>query len=59
MTVELDPSADLTAGPVQFTSSKKIKFELAASSGSEGEKTLRVISAGGRSPQSLKFSVGK
>jgi hypothetical protein len=60
MTILLDPSAGLTAGFIQFTSSKEIKFDLAASASiAEGQKTLRISSVGGLSPQTLKFTVSK
>jgi hypothetical protein len=60
MTILLDPSAGLTTGSIQFTSSKEIKFDLAASSSTaEGQKTLRISSVGGLSQQTLKFTVSK
>ncbi len=58
MTIVLDPSAGLTPGPIQFVSSKEIKFDLAvAASAAEGQKSLRVTSAGVLSANALQFAV--
>lgn len=58
MTVILNDG--LTAGPIQFNSSKEIKFDLAvASSTAEGQKTLKISSVGGLSPKPLTFTVSK
>ena len=60
MTILLDPSAGLTAGAIQFTDSKTIKFDLAvAASAAEGQRTVRVSSPSGLSAKSLTFTVSK
>jgi hypothetical protein len=60
MTILLNPSAGLTAGSIEFTDSKTIKFDLAvAASAAEGSRTIRLSSPSGLSAKSLTFTVSK
>ena len=58
MTVVLDPSEGITVGPLQFTSSTEIKFDLtAASAAAAGTRSLRLSGPTGLSDTSLTLTV--
>jgi hypothetical protein len=58
MTVILDPSAGITVGPPQFTSSTEIKFDLTATSrAAPGTRSLRLRGPKGLSNTSLSLTV--
>jgi hypothetical protein len=60
MAVVLNPSAGITVGPLQFTSSTEMKFEVtAASAAAAGSRSLKVSGPTGLSDTSLSLTVAK
>jgi len=60
MTVVLDPSAGITVGPITFTSSTEIKFNVTATAAATSDtRTLKLSGPGGLSDTSINLTVTK